>query len=138
MDIEIVNERKNPYLSRVEVHFIVKYPGGATPKRELVQGAIADMLGVKKEFVVIDGLKTMFGIEAAKGYAKIYSSKETCMRTEREQILVRNKLKEKKVKKKEAAPAAAKPAEAKKEEKPAAKKEEKPAVKKEEKPPEKK
>lgn len=145
MDIEIVSERKNPYLSRIEMHFIVKYPGGPTPKRELVQGALADMIGVKREFVVVDSLKTQFGSESAKGYAKIYSSKESCLRIEREQILVRNKLKEKKVKKKDEKPAAAKPAEAKKEEKPAAakpaevKKEEKPAAKKDEKvPPEKK
>jgi len=126
MDIEIVSERKNLYLSRIEMHFIVKYPDGPTPKRELVQGALADMIGVKREFVVVDSLKTRFGSESAKGYAKIYSNKESCLRIEREQILVRNKLKEKKVKKREAAaPAAAKPVEAKKDEKPAAKKEEK-------------
>lgn len=130
MDIEIVSERKNPYLSRVEVHFTVKYPGGPTPKREIVQGAIADMLGIKSEFVVIDSMKTVFGGELAKGYAKVYSSKETCMRIEREQILVRNKLKEKIVKKKEEKVQAVGKAEAKKEERPAAKKEEKAPEKK--------
>lgn len=75
MDIEIVSERKNPYLSRIEMHFIVKYPGGPTPKRELVQGALADMIGVKREFVVVDSLKTQFGSESAKGYAKIYRAR---------------------------------------------------------------
>jgi len=120
MDIEIISERKNPHLSRIEIHFVVKHPGGPTPKRDVVQGAIANMLGVKKDVVIIDHFKTNFGSESARGYAKVYSSVEACMRIEREPVLVKNRLKERKKVEK---PAESSPA--KKEEKPPAQQDQK-------------
>lgn len=92
MDIEILSKRKNMHLSRVEIRFEIRHPGEPTPTREVVQGAIANILGVKKDAVVIDRVASVFGSGSSRGYAKIYPSREMCMRIERRPILRRNNI----------------------------------------------
>ena len=119
MEVEIVSKKENQLLDRIEVMFKAAHPKEGTPQREAVRDKISALLKAPKERVIVDSMDSEFGKTETVGYAKVYKTKEAAMKYEREQILVRNKLKEKvKVEKKaaaapppKAAPAAAKPAE---------------------------
>ena len=106
MEIEIESKRNNPLLNRTEVYFIVKHPGEGTPNREIIRSELADKLNVKKENIIVNTIKSGFGIQEISGYAKVYSSVQKTKDLEQEYILARNKLIEvDKKAKKEAAPA---------------------------------
>jgi small subunit ribosomal protein S24e len=106
MEIEIESKRNNPLLNRTEVYFIVKHPGEGTPNREIIRSELADKLNVKKENIIVNTIKSGFGIQEISGYAKVYSSVQKTKNLEQEYILARNKLIEADKKaKKEAAPA---------------------------------
>ena len=151
MEIEIESKRNNPLLNRTEVYFIVKHPGEGTPNREIIRSELADKLNVKKENIVVNTIKSAFGIQEISGYAKVYSSVQKTKNLEQDFILTRNKIiGDDKKTKKEAAPAPAeegapKPPEEKKPEEPVEKApeptsepeppvEEKPEIQKEEAP----
>ena len=103
MELEIQDKRENALLNRIEVRFVLHHPNSPTPKRENVREELSKTLKVPKDRVVVDRMNSSFGIHDTEGYAKIYPSKEDAMRTEREHLLLRNKLVEKQDKK--AAPA---------------------------------
>jgi small subunit ribosomal protein S24e len=92
MEIEIDSKKKNPLLNRTEVYFTIKHLGGGTPNRDLIRNELADKLNIKKENIIVNVLKTVFGISETTGYAKIYDSKKKCEQFERTYILKRNKL----------------------------------------------
>lgn len=126
MEIEIVSKKENELLDRTEVTFKASHPKEGTPQREAVREKLASMLKAAKERVIVDSMDSEFGKMETVGYAKVYKTKESAMKFEREYVLVRNKLKEKvKVEKKVATQAPAKP----RVEAPAAKAPEKPAEK---------
>lgn len=152
MELEIQEKRENILLDRMEVRFIVKHPSAPTPNRESVREQLSKELQIPKERVIVDHMKSSYGLQHTTGYAKIYNKQETAMNTERKYHLIRNKLAQKEEKKKEekkaegggdqrgvkreekkAAPAAgsAEKKEAKKEEKKEVKKEDKKEEKKE-------
>ena len=118
MELEISDKRENPLLDRTEVHFVVHHPNQPSPRREHVREALSYELNVKKELVVVDNLRSSFGVHDTKGYAKIYSKKEVALKVEREYLIKRNNLQEQKAKKKQEAgeEKSEEPAEAKKEE----------------------
>jgi small subunit ribosomal protein S24e len=101
MEIEIESQKNNPLLKRTEVYFTIKHTGEGTPNREIIRSELAEKLNSKKENVVVNILKTGFGIQETTGYAKVYSSLESSKGIEREHILKRNKLGETKKDKKE-------------------------------------
>jgi small subunit ribosomal protein S24e len=101
MEIEIDSQKNNPLLKRTEVYFTVKHTGEGTPNREIIRSELAEKLNSKKENVVVNIIKTSFGIQETTGYAKVYSSLESSKGIEREHILKRNKLGETKKDKKE-------------------------------------
>jgi len=113
MEIEIVEKKENELLERTEVTFKASHEREGTPQREAIREKLSAMLKAPKERVIIDAMTSEFGRMETVGYAKVYKSKDAAMRYEREHILVRNKLKEKKVvaKKAAGAPPAAKPKE---------------------------
>ena len=74
MEIEIDSKKNNPLLKRIEVYFTVKHNGEKTPNREIIRSELADKLNSKKENVIINILKSGFGKQETKGYAKIYFS----------------------------------------------------------------
>ena len=136
MDILVVSKRENVLLGRLEVRFRISHPKEKSPERDLVRDKLAAILNEKKDGVIIDNMKGLFGKSETVGYAKVYKSKEAAMKLERDGPLCRNKLKERTVKAtapKEKAPKAegGAPKAA-----PAAKAEAKPAAKPEEKKPE--
>lgn len=108
MEIEIVAKEENELLDRVEVRFKAVHTKEGTPKREDVRQKLASMLKAPAERVVVDSMDSEFGRSETVGYAKVYKTKEAALKYEREYVLVRNKLKEKKkVEKKAAATAKA-------------------------------
>ena len=92
MDIEIESKRNNPLLNRTEIHFIVHHKDEGTPNREILRSKLAEKLNVKKENIIINHMRSSFGIQETRGYAKIYSSTEKAKTIERKHILKRNKI----------------------------------------------
>ena len=127
MKIEIDSKKNNPLLSRAEVYFTIYHEGEGTPDREITRGELAEKLNVKKENIVINDIKSNFGIQKSTGYAKIYTSVEKAKGWESDHILVRNKLIVKEEKKPKEKPAE-KPKEKPKTAEEPEKKEEKPPV----------
>ena len=99
MEIKIENKKNNPLLNRTEVHFTVTHDGEGTPNREIIRNELADKLNTKKENVVINDIRSGFGIRETKGYAKVYTSTKQAKGVERKHFLVRNKLTDKQDKK---------------------------------------
>ena len=110
MELEIQEKHENTLLSRIEVHFVLHHPNSPTPKRENVREELSKTMKVPKERVVVDHMKSSFGVHDTKGYAKIYPSKEEAMKVERDYLLKRNKLEEKPAKKEEKPAEASEPA----------------------------
>lgn len=98
MEIEIESKRNNPLLNRTEVYFTIKHSTEGTPNREIIRSELADKLGVKKENIVVNTINTSFGIQETTGYAKVYSSQDKSKNLERDHILSRNKISDKKPK----------------------------------------
>ncbi len=134
MELDIQEKRENRLLDRIEVRFIVHHANQPTPRRENVREELSKALKVQKDRVVVDHMKSSFGVHDTVGYAKIYSKKEIALEVEREYLLKRNKLivQEKKADKKEE-PEEPKEEEKKEDEKPADKEPPKEKPKKEEK-----
>lgn len=108
MDIEIIEQKKNPLLARTEVRFQLHHMGEKTPTRDTVREKLAAQLNSKKGLVVVDSMASAYGRSSTRGYARIYDAQDGIVKNEPHYLLKRNKLEElrpKKVKK-EAAPAA--------------------------------
>ena len=116
MEIEIQSKNDNVLLKRMEVHFLVRHENEGTPKRDLIRGELAEKLNAKKENVVIDRMRSSFGMRTTLGYAKVYNSPVDAKAAEADPILKRNGLgtKKKPKKKEEKKEGAAKPAEERK------------------------
>ena len=96
MELEIQQTKENLLLKRTEVHFVLHHPNSPTPKRESVREELSKTLKVPKDRIIVDSMESSFGVHDTKGYAKIYPSKEEAMKVEREHLLLRNRLVEKK------------------------------------------
>jgi|YNPBryantNP2012_1023418.scaffolds.fasta_scaffold75600_1 small subunit ribosomal protein S24e len=101
MEINIQNQKYNQFLNRTEVQFIVNHPGGVTPRREAVREELAGRFNAKKEQVIIDHMRSDYGTQRTKGYAKIYDAPDKATTTERTYVLKRNGFPVKEKKKKE-------------------------------------
>ncbi len=110
MDIKVAEERPNPLLHRKE--YVVEIGHGAqpTPKREEVRKALAELLHVNKDLLVIERMRATFGAPRSRSVIHAYESKEALERTVRTHIQVRNGLRAKEAKATKAAPAAPAPA----------------------------
>jgi small subunit ribosomal protein S24e len=133
MELQVVAQKENPLLKRVEVTFKAVHKAEPTPTRDAIRSELAKLLKASKDVVVVDRSVSSFGRYETLGYAKVYKSKEEALSVERSHILVRNKLKEAEVKEKKEGAKAEKPAPAAK---PAAKAEPKPEAPKAEAKPE--
>jgi len=98
MEVEIVSKKDNILLDRTEIKFKILHPKEGTPKREDVREKLSSAVKAPKERVIVDAMDSEFGRTVTVGYAKVYKTNEAAVKYEREEILVRNKLKEKKVK----------------------------------------
>jgi len=109
MEIEVIDRRDNILLERTEVHLVAKHPKTSTPSRKEIKEAVAEVLGLKKETLVIDYIDGEFGKEESRIYVKLYKDVEKARSVEEDHILKRNGLliekKKKEQKQPEAAPA---------------------------------
>ena len=90
MELEITSKKENPLLNRVEVNFLAVHPKEKTPKRDDVRLRIAEELNLKKNFIIIDNMKSIFGCPETTGYAKIYPSQKEAEKYERDYLITRN------------------------------------------------
>lgn len=100
MEINVISKNENKLLSRVEVSFKVIHHDSEPPKRGAVRDKLADVLGAKKDGVVVESVKPEYGRREMTGQAHIYNTKEDALKIEREHILIRNGLVVKKEEKK--------------------------------------
>lgn len=109
MELQIVEKKDNPLLTRTEVRFKVEHGRASTPKREDVRDKLAGMLNAKKDMVVVDHMTTTFGRGETRGYARIYATVDVMGKVERRFLLKRNGLEKYApvIKERTAAPAAA-------------------------------
>ncbi|WP_440947297.1 30S ribosomal protein S24e [Methanosarcina sp. T3] len=89
MDIKILKDKNNSLLNRRELDFIVKYEG-STPSRSDVRNKLAAMLNAPLELLIIQRIKTEYGMQESKGYAKLYADEARMKQVEQEYILKRN------------------------------------------------
>lgn len=119
MEVEIKDKKENHLMNRIEIWFKISHDTAGTPAKKDVREAIAKMTNSQKERVIVDTMSTIFGKGETLGYAKVYTSKQDAINTERSAVKIRHGLaepKKKKGEKKETeeapAPAEVKPAEA--------------------------
>jgi len=91
MDIDIIEEEKNPMLHRTDVRFEVTHEE-ATPSRLSVRDSLAATLNKDADEVVIHQLDTKFGMRTTVGYAKVYESPEDALAVEQDHMLDRNEI----------------------------------------------
>jgi small subunit ribosomal protein S24e len=96
MELQILSEKESPFFNRKEVDFTLVFPGTKTPSREKAREALATHYGHKKGLVLIDHMKPATGKPEVVGYAKLYKSVADAKKNERDYILLRHKLIEKK------------------------------------------
>lgn len=98
MNFEIENKRQNLLQKRWEVEFKVEHSGQPTPTRDELRQKVAEAMKAKKECVIIDNTTTATGLGVSRGYAKVYDSIDAAKAVERNYMLVRHGLAEKKKK----------------------------------------
>lgn len=99
MKVEIDSKKENVLHKRTEVMFTAEHGGEPTPKRSDLRAGIADKLGVNKDRVVIDHTNSEFGMGKSHGYAKVYETPELAKSSEKNYILARQGMAEKRPKK---------------------------------------
>jgi small subunit ribosomal protein S24e len=98
LKLEIEKKRENALQERSEIWFTVEHAGEPTPKRDEMRSALAVKTNVPKERVIIDHTETEYGLGLSKGYAKVYTSIDAAKKAEKNYMLVRHGLAQKKVK----------------------------------------
>ncbi|OPX73076.1 MAG: 30S ribosomal protein S24e [Methanoregulaceae archaeon PtaB.Bin108] len=88
MEFEVTRDTRNELLGRREVDFSLSFDG-ATPSRMQVVGKLAAVLNVPEKQVVLDSLKTSFGLTACTGSARVYDTEERRNQIERSFLLKR-------------------------------------------------
>ncbi|UCD00684.1 MAG: 30S ribosomal protein S24e [Promethearchaeota archaeon] len=95
LNIEILEEKKNPLIERTEIKFSVNHFGAGTPNRLEIKKKIAAMQGSDEKLTIIKHLDTHFGASHTLGKAFIYDNKNELEYFEPFHIQARNLEKEK-------------------------------------------
>ena len=93
-NIEIIEESKNPLISRTEIKFRVDHYGAGTPNRLEVKKKIAAMKNSNEKLTIIRKIHTHFGDSYDIGTANIYEASDDLQFFEPFHIKVRNLPKE--------------------------------------------
>lgn len=88
MEISITSDKQNELLSRRELEFTLNYTG-ATPSRKLVHAKLAAMVNAGKDQVVLDSMKSRFGITVMRGSARVYQNSKDLVNLERAYLMNR-------------------------------------------------
>jgi small subunit ribosomal protein S24e len=89
MDIEIVEQEKNPMLHRTDVRFELAHED-ATPSRLSVRDSLAAKLNKDSKEVVVHKLDTKFGMRKTVGNARVYEDPDYAQEIEQDHMLERN------------------------------------------------
>ena len=95
LNIEIIEEKKNPLIERTEIKFRIDHFGNGTPNRLDVKGKIAAMQGANEKLTIVKKIKTHFGAAQIIGMAYVYDNGKELQYYEPFHIQVRNLPKEK-------------------------------------------
>ncbi len=95
LNIEIIEEKKNPLIERTELTFRVDHFGQSTPSRLVIKKKIAAMQGSDEKLTIISHLKTHFGASYTIGKVFIYTNPKELQYFESFHIQVRNLEKDK-------------------------------------------
>jgi ribosomal protein S24E len=93
-NIEIVEESKNPLISRTEIKFRVDHFGAGTPNRLEIKKKIAAMKNANEKLTIIRKIQTHFGGSYDIGTVYIYETSDDLQFFEPFHIKVRNLPKE--------------------------------------------
>jgi small subunit ribosomal protein S24e len=88
MEFEVTRDIRNELLGRREVDFNLRFDG-PTPSRMQVIGKLAAQLNVGEDQMVLDSMKTSYGMTELRGTARIYESKESKEKIERSYLVTR-------------------------------------------------
>lgn len=95
MKINIINQRRNELLKRLEVKFRIDHEKSGTPTRIQIRQSLAGMLDVDEERVYVKKVETKTGTTITFGEANIYDSVSQAEYVEPEHIILRNRPKTK-------------------------------------------
>ena len=95
LNIEIIEEKKNPLIDRTEIKFRINNFGQSTPNRLDIKKKIAAMQGSDEKLTIIKKLSTHFGASYTIGLVYIYKDNKELQYFEPFHIQVRNLDKEK-------------------------------------------
>ena len=87
---EVVNERYNPLIKRLELDIRIAHIGKGTPSRGILRKAIADAYNVDINRVYVRKIESEFGWGVTRVEAHIYDSPERAKLFEPEYIIKRN------------------------------------------------
>lgn len=94
-DIEILEEKKNPLIERIEIKFKLDHFGKGTPNRLEVKKKIAKLKKANEKLTIIRKILTHFGNSYDIGIANIYENSKELQYFEPFHVQVRNLEKEK-------------------------------------------
>ena len=89
MDIEIIEEKVNPLLKRVELKVKVSH-NGATPRRAEVKDNVVALKDANHDRVVVESLHSRFGACESIASVMVYESRDAMLSTEEEYVLRKN------------------------------------------------
>ena len=75
MEIEVKEEKENPFLGRKELKLDIKHSGTATPTKQDLAKQLASKYSVPEDLVFIDYIFTKKGIGESFAKVKIYKEK---------------------------------------------------------------
>lgn len=92
MEIEIVEERKNPLFKRNELTVQISHWKESTPTRDEFRKKISALKKAKPDTIVIRKIESTFGMPRSDALVHIYETSDLAIKTEPIHILKRNKL----------------------------------------------
>lgn len=92
MELEIVSEKDNPLLERVELEVTIRHEGEPTPKRDEIRELVATQRKAEKARVIVDHMTSTFGKGETHGYVKVYGNKRAALAIEERPIIERHGL----------------------------------------------
>ncbi|MFX1377623.1 MAG: 30S ribosomal protein S24e [Promethearchaeota archaeon] len=95
LNIEILEDKRNPLIERTEIKFRIDNFGVGTPNRLEVKKKIAAMQGSDEKLTIIKNLSTHFGASYTNGIAYIYDKSKELQFYEPFHIQIRNLEKDK-------------------------------------------
>jgi len=91
VNIEIIEQRRNELLKRLEVKFQIHHEKNGTPTRMQVRRTLASVLDVDEEKIYIKKIETKTGTTISIGRANIYDSPSQAEYIEPKHIILRNR-----------------------------------------------